>query len=268
MFIRVYLVKYYWVIFMVEPKQQVLELLKSMETGDEKPLSYVNPDNYIQHNLMLGDGLQGLIERRKINQKSSFKTNTIRVFQDGDFVFTHNELTINVSFVSFDIFRFEKSKIVEHWDNFQVKAAKPNPSGHTMTDGPSTSSELNKTETNKALMQNFMNDLLNDHKKNLENYFDGDNYIQHSPLVADGLTGLVAGLQALAAQGLAIKFTKVHKILGEGNFVLAVSEGNFGDKLSAYYDLFRIQNGKIAEHWDTIQAIPPREEWKNSNGKF
>jgi len=65
-----------------------------------------------------------------------------------------------------------------------------------------------------------------------------------------------------------VKYTKVHKILGEGNFVLVVSEGNFGDKLSAYYDLYRIQNGKIAEHWDTIQAIPPREEWKNLNGKF
>ena len=75
-------------------------------------------------------------------------------------------------------------------------------------------------------------------------------------------------MQALATQGLAVKYTKVHKILGEGNFVLVVSEGNFGDKPSAYYDLYRIQNGKIAEHWDTIQAIPPREEWKNPNGKF
>lgn len=57
-------------------------------------------------------------------------------------------------------------------------------------------------------------------------------------------------------------------ILGEGNFVLVVSEGSFGGQLSSYYDLFRIQDGKIAEHWDTIEAIPPRAEWKNSNGHF
>ena len=251
---------------MAEPKQQVLELLKSMETGDEKPLSYVNPDNYVQHNLMLGDGLQGLVERRKMNQKNSFKTNTIRVFQDGDFVFTHNELTVNVSFVSFDIFRFEKGKIVEHWDNFQVKAAKPNPSGHTMTDGPTTSSELEKTEPNKKLMQAYMDDLISG--KKFQSYFDNDKYIQHNSLIADNLTGLYAGLEQLAKQGLAVKYTKVHKILGEGNFVLVVAEGTFGNNLSAYYDLYRIQNGKIAEHWDTIQTIPPREEWKNSNGKF
>ena len=38
-------------------------------------------------------------------------------------------------------------------------------------------------------------------------YFDGNNYIQHNPRVADGLTGLVAGLQALAGQGLAVKYS-------------------------------------------------------------
>jgi len=33
-------------------------------------------------------------------------------------------------------------------------------------------------------------------------------------------------------------------------------------------DIYRVQDGKIAEHWDTLEAIPPRSEWKNSNGKF
>ena len=63
-------------------------------------------------------------------------------------------------------------------------------------------------------------------------------------------------------------FTKVHKILGEGNFVLTVSEGEFGGKHVAFYDLYRVQNGKIAEHWDTMQEIPAKADWKNSNGKF
>ncbi|HYA78515.1 MAG TPA: hypothetical protein VEF91_07345 [Verrucomicrobiae bacterium] len=250
-------------------KQQALELLKSGETGDNRPLSYINADNYVQHNLTLKDGIQGLIERRAINQKISFKVNPVRAFQDGDFVFTHSEFSVpNVSLIGFDIYRFEDEKIVEHWDNFQAKAEKTSPSGHTMIDGPTAVTDLDKTEANKALTQNFMNDLLNGRTERFANYFDGDNCIQHNPSVADNLTGLYAGLQALAQQGLAVKYTKVHMILGEGNFVLVVSEGTFGDRLSAYYDLFRIQNRKIAEHWDTIQAIPPREEWKNSNGKF
>ena len=52
------------------------------------------------------------------------------------------------------------------------------------------------------------------------------------------------------------------------NFVLVVSEGSFGDAPTAYYDLFRVEEGRIAEHWDVIETIPPREAWKNDNGKF
>ncbi len=256
-------------VFMENYKQQALELLKSGETGDNGPLSYINPDNYIQHNLTLKDGIQGLIERRAINQKVLFKVNPVRAFQDGDFVFIHSEFSVpNLSLIGFDIFRFEGGKIVEHWDNFQPKATNLSPSGHTMVDGPTFAWGLDKTEANKELMRTYMDNLLNDRREKFGSYFEGDNYIQHNPLVADNLSGLFAGLQALSTQGLAVKYTKVHRVLGEGNFVLVVSEGNFGDKLSSYYDLYRIQNGKIAEHWDTIQAIPLHEEWKNPNGKF
>ena len=72
----------------------------------------------------------------------------------------------------------------------------------------------------------------------------------------------------MAKAGVTMKYTKIHKVLGEGNFVLVSSEGEFAGKPSAFYDLFRVANGKIAEHWDTIETIPPRAEWKNANGKF
>ena len=65
-----------------------------------------------------------------------------------------------------------------------------------------------------------------------------------------------------------MKYDRIHTVLGEGNFVLAVSEGAFGGKPTSFYVLFRVENGKIAEHWDTIETVPPRREWKNQNGKF
>ena len=37
---------------------------------------------------------------------------------------------------------------------------------------------------------------------------------------------------------------------------------------TAFYDLYRAQDGKLVEHWDTIEAVPPKSEWKNCNGKF
>jgi predicted SnoaL-like aldol condensation-catalyzing enzyme len=249
-------------------KQQVIELLKSIETGDSKPLAYINPNKYIQHNLAVADSLTGVIALLQSLPKGSAKVNTVRVFRDGDFVVTHTDYNFFGPKVGFDIFRFEGGRIVEHWDNLQETATKPSPSGHTMIDGPTMVSDLDKTETNKALMQTYMDDLLNGRKDKFAGYFDGNNYIQHNPWVADGLTGLVAGLQALAKQGLAVKYQRVHKVFGEGNFVLVVAEGTLGDRPTSYYDVYRIENGRIAEHWDTLEPIPPRTEWKNLNGKF
>lgn len=249
-------------------KQQVLELLKSIETGDPRPLAYINPDKYIQHNLGAPDGLAGLKSLLQSLPKGTAKVNTVRVYQDGDFVFAHTEYDFFGPKTGFDVFRFENGRIVEHWDNLQETAAKPGPSGHTMTDGPTVATDLDKTAANKALMQAYMDDLLQGRRDTFTSYFKGNSYIQHSPLVADNLTGLFAGLQALAKEGKTVKYTKVHKVLAEGNFVLVMAEGSFGGVPSAYYDFYRLEDGKIAEHWDTIEAIPPQAQWKNANGKF
>jgi predicted SnoaL-like aldol condensation-catalyzing enzyme len=254
---------------MSDYKQQVIEILKSFETGDRAPLSYINPKKYIDHNLRVGGGLAGFEARLQAVPKGSAKVNTVRAFQDGDFVVTHSEFSFSGSLrVIFDIFRFEEGKIVEHWDNVQEPAVNPSPSGHTMLDGPTTVSDLDKTDVNKALMQTYMDDLLNGRRDKFTGYFDGNHYIQHNPWVGDGLTGLIAGLQALAKQGNTVKYERVHKVLGEGNFVLVVAEGAFGERPTSYYDMYRIQNGKIAEHWDTLETIPPRTDWKNPSGKF
>lgn len=249
-------------------KHKALELLKSFETGNRKPMGFINPDKYIQHNLRVADGLAGLRALLASRPEGSTTVNTVRAFQDGDFVFTHTEYDFSGSAkVGFDIFRFEDGKIVEHWDN-QQDAGGPNPSGHTMMDGPEMWSDPGRTEANKALMRSYMDDFLAGRRDKVTGYFDGNDYIQHNPWVADGLTGLSAGLKSLARKSQGVKYERVHRILGEGNFVLVVSEGSFGDKPTAYYDLYRIQEGKIAEHWDTLETIPPKAEWKNPNGKF
>ena len=249
-------------------KQQVVELLKIIETDDPKPLAYINPEKYIQHNLAVADGLAGVRALLQSLPKGSTKVNTVRVLRDGDFVIAHTDYNFFGPKVGFDIFRFEDGKIVEHWDNLQESAGKPGPSGHTMIDGPTTATDLDKTEANKSLMRSYMDDLLAGRRDKFPGYFDGNNYIQHNPWVADNLTGLLAGLQALDKEGKAVKYDRVRMLLGEGNFVLVVTEGSFGGQPTSYYDFYRIQYGKIAEHWDTLQTIPPRADWKNSNGKF
>jgi predicted SnoaL-like aldol condensation-catalyzing enzyme len=250
-------------------KQQVVDLLKSIETGDPKPAGVINPDKYIQHNLAVGDGIQGFVDVLKQLPPKSARVNIVRVLQDGEFVFAHTEYNFFGPKIGFDIFRFENGKIVEHWDNLQEKPKSANPSGNTMTDGPAGLKDLDKTADNKKTVRSFVEDILvNGKLDKLTGYFDGDNYVQHNPQIANGLSGLGKALEALAKQGIAMKYDKIHTVLGEGNFVLVVSEGTFGGKHTSFYDLFRVENGKIAEHWDTIETIPAKSEWKNKNGKF
>src|SRR5262245_57453970 len=76
---------------MSERKQQVIDLLKSLETGDPKPIAYINPNKYIQHNLAVGDGMAGLGVLFASLPKGATTVNTVRAFEDGDFVFVHTE---------------------------------------------------------------------------------------------------------------------------------------------------------------------------------
>ena len=51
-------------------------------------------------------------------------------------------------------------------------------------------------------------------------------------------------------------------------YVLAVSEGTYGGAPTSYYDLWRVEDGKIAEHWDVMETIADQSTWQNDNGKF
>jgi len=253
----------------IDRTQKVRALLKSIETGDPAPVAYIDPAYYRQHNLAVGDGLAGFGEALAALPKGSARVNTVRVFEDGDFVFAHTDYDFFGPKIGFDVFRFEGERIVEHWDNLQATPAVPNPSGHTMIDGPSQATDLDRTDANKALVRAFVDDILvSGRMETLGRYIDADHYTQHNPAIADGLAGLGEALAAMAKAGVTMRYDRMHRVLGQGDFVLAMSEGQFAGEHVAFYDLFRVAGGKIVEHWDTIEAIPPRASWKNDNGKF
>ena len=249
-------------------KDKVVALLNSFNTGDQTPISYINPNKYIQHNLGVADGLQGFGEVMQHAPPQGFKANIIRAFEDGDYVVTQTEYDFFGPKIGFDIFRFENGLIVEHWDN--LTAITPaNPSNHTQIDGTTEVKDLEKTKANKAIVSDFVNTvLIKGEFDKLSNYFERDNYIQHNSSIGDGLSGFGKAMEEMAKKGITMVFEKNHMILGEGNFVLTVTEGKFGGKATSYYDLFRVENGKIAEHWDVMETIAPKKEWKNENGKF
>lgn len=246
--------------------QKIHTLLKGIETGDPQAALVVNEDVYIQHNPHTKEGNQGLAELFKELAKSDPKVTMVRGFEDGDYVFAHMEYHFSSVKVAFEVFRFEDGYAVEHWDNIQPKLG-PNPSDRSMLDGDAEAIDQHKTADNKQLITGFVTDvLIKNELPSLSRYFHQDELIQHNPFMADGTTSFLDTLKR--NQTFALRYQKLHRILGEGNFVLSVSEGQVNGEHSAIYDLWRLENGKITEHWDTIEAIPPQAIWKNNNGKF
>ena len=253
--------------------EKALALIDTFATGDTDIAKELLAEDYIQHNLAYGTGRDAFISSVEYLASADEKTTVenIRAFEDGDKVFLQTVYNFAGAGeqVAFDIFRFDnEGKIAEHWDNLAAKA-EPNPSGHTQIDGTMEVTDLDKTEENRKLVEDFLYDVMQGN--NLDktpDYFDGDTYIQHNTGIADGVSGLNEVLAALAEQNIQMIYTTTHQVLAQGNFVLAVSEGTFGDKPTAYYDLWRVENGKIAEHWDVMETIADKSTWQNQNGKF
>lgn len=253
--------------------QKALELINTFASGDTETAKSLLAEGYIQHNLAYGTGRDAFLGSVEYPASAPVKTtvNNIRAFEDGDKVFLQTVYNFAGAGeqVAFDIFRFDENGLIaEHWDNLTAKAA-ANPSGHTQTDGTMELKDLDKTEENRKLVENFLIDVMqNQHPEKTASYFDGDTYIQHNTGIADGLSGLGSALAALAGQGIQMIYTTTHQVLAQGNFVLGVSEGTFGGKPTSYYDLWRVENGKIAEHWDVMETIADEATWQNQNGKF
>ncbi|MEM9300564.1 MAG: nuclear transport factor 2 family protein [Pseudomonadota bacterium] len=249
-------------------KDRIRALLKGIETGDPASVEVVNEARYIQHNPQTHEGSEGLAALFKRLSQASPRVNVVRAFEDGNFVFAHTEYDFSRRNIGFEVFRFEDGQAVEHWDNIQPRRG-PNPAGHSMVDGPTEATQLDQTEAHRALIGSFLDDVLIAGKTDrLDHFINATSYVEHNPEI-EGLPALRTALAATNAAGnRSLCYERNHRLLAEGDFVLSVCEGTRGGAHSSFYDLFRLTDGRIVEHWDTTETIPPRTQWKNDNGKF
>lgn len=249
-------------------KDHIRALLKSIETGDPEPVAVVNERKYVQHNPQTHEGSEGLADLFQRLSRTSPRVRIARVFEDGDFVFAHTEYDFSNRNIGFEVFRFEQGQAVEHWDNIQRRLG-PNETGRSMVDGPTESVDHDLTDSNRALVRAFVETVLIDGQLNcLADYVNRETYAEHNPRLSDDISTLRIELEVNDKGARRIDYQRVHRVLAEGNFVLCVSEGFSNNDHSAFYDLFRVEQGELVEHWDTTEKIVPRSEWKNDNGKF
>lgn len=254
-------------------EEKATELLLSLPAGDTGAvIKYVDANQYIQHNYRYPDGRDALINAILSGEFDNLQINVVRILKDDNLVVLHSEyMTNGESRVAFDIFRFENGLAVEHWDNIQ-DAEPVNSSGHTMLDGPVEVMDLDQTGGNRMLVNDFINQVMieGNYDRMPEFLKEDQHYIQHNPMMSDSLSGMLDMMDTLSQQGFSFNYEQLHQTVAMGDFVLTVSEGKYGleSEPAAFYDLFRVEDGKLAEHWDVIEVIPPDELWQNQNGKF
>lgn len=249
-------------------KHHTVAIQKSIETGARSPLHHFDSRKYIQHNLALGDGLAPLLEFLDSLPVGTSKVEPIRAFEDGDISFAHLRyfLAPMGDVIGFEVHRWQDGRIVEHWDNLQVLPADPQAAA-AVADGPTAAEGPDATAANKSVIAHYIQTVLLAGRLELSASFVDHSLREHSVGVGDGRDEHVRELEIRAEHGTR-SYTKLHRVLGEGNFVLTMSEGLLLNQPAAFYDLFRLHDGLIAEHWEVVEVIPPREMWANSNGKF
>jgi predicted SnoaL-like aldol condensation-catalyzing enzyme len=122
-------------------------------------------------------------------------------------------------------------------------------------------------EANKKVVLDFYEKAINQKNFEAAAVHFGPRYTQHNPNAADGPEGLKAFLGFLREKFPASR-SEVKRVFAEGDYVIlhvhAVREP--GTRGSAIVDIFKLEGGKIVEHWDVVQPVP--EKALNANGMF
>jgi predicted SnoaL-like aldol condensation-catalyzing enzyme len=124
-----------------------------------------------------------------------------------------------------------------------------------------------KAEANKKTVRDFYEAAINQKDFAAASKYLGPKYIQHNPRAADGAEGL-KGFLAFLKDKFPNSRSEIKRVLADGDYVVlhvhAVREpATLGQ---AIIDIFRLENGKIVEHWDVTQDIPDKPS--NANGMF
>ena len=123
-------------------------------------------------------------------------------------------------------------------------------------------------EANKRIVREWHDIAINQRKPEeaVAKYL-GSHYRQHNPGAADGAEPFIGFVKRFAQTYPDFRMES-KRIIAEGNYVVLHSHliRKPGDRGMAVVDIFRLENGKIVEHWDVVQEVP--ETSVNNNTMF
>jgi predicted SnoaL-like aldol condensation-catalyzing enzyme len=130
--------------------------------------------------------------------------------------------------------------------------------------GPATAADSADLERNKALVKQFFAAVEGRDKATVERIVRED-YIQHMPMIPTGRAAILNYIDMVAPKGPG-KMPQFARVIAEGDLVVVHFRRDDPNGPVATMEIFRIQDGQIAEHWAVTEAIPPADKARNSNG--
>ena len=119
------------------------------------------------------------------------------------------------------------------------------------------SGTIQRNMENKQLVADFYQELFGDKNIDAIDKYIGDTYIQHNPSLPDGKEFLKEGAKAWF-KGAPKEKIDIQHLSGDGDLVYIHTKVKSGNRTSSVLDIFRLQDGKILEHWDIIQQVPEK----------
>lgn len=223
---------------------------------------------YTQHSTGVGDGVEGFLAFFEpfLVRNPDRAIEITRIFEDGRWVFCSAFQSLNggaAKWVTMDLFYTDADGLIlEHWDTIAPYLEKTK-SGQDMVGGATEVDGADETAANKTLVLEYTKQVVQAKEHGKLRSFVAENLIEHGPQIGAGLNGLVTWLSS-AEHGA---YEMLFGVFGQGNFVVTYGKRHARGQDIAVFDLYRLSDGLIVEHWLNEEVIGPREEWGNS-GKF
>ena len=238
------------------------------QAGDVGALDTYYAESYIDHHPQADNGLD-FITARYISQRPEGATYEIgSILAEGDYVAVHARETgfAEAPEIIVSIFKVNGGKIIEHWGISQTEV----PADKTVSGNSMFPIEYNLApSTDELAAKNFVVSGLNRAfglvDFDIINELWTEDYIQHNPGIDNG-RGAIQGLVTSIAEGN-LKY-ELGFAMAYGDFVLLQTRYTFFGQPSVAVDIFRVENGQIAEHWDVLQVEVPAAETAAGNVIF
>ena len=124
--------------------------------------------------------------------------------------------------------------------------------------GAATAAPPSQAERNKQLVLTAYQGLFGDHDLTVIDKYWAQDYVQHNPYMSDGRDSIKTYVRQLGIEHWPRTQVKFLRVAAEGDlvFLQTVQPKMAQSPELVIVDIFRVANGKIAEHWDTMQAVP------------